>query len=659
VVPLSNPCDELGSMACTVPVIDESPIELPLKNPCDELGSMACTVPVIDESPIELPLKNPCDELGSTACTVPTNDESPIELPLQNPCDLVGSTICQVPGADPSPITIAPQNPCTELLAVCEVPPIDLPPTTVVLDDPCAEAVTCQVPVVDPPPIVVAPTPCATQTPALEEISQGKTGRLACGILGAPPLPEPVCPVTSASQTGAAAGALSLGLKVENGLLHWNAVDADCYRLVDPYEKLFVTTTETTFPHPALLSGDNFSLTVAAIRDNAVVGIERLRGSTIALNVNGPVPSVQGGMELLSAMFVRTTPTAVEFQLPEALLGVVDGWNLYRDETLVGTAGVGQRIITDKNPGPTLSSVTYSIQLLGGQWVTPYEEGIGWVSAVEETCIDETDGECNSPLGSSTVDSAEGLEQDPEFEAVESVSGHLLTLALPIEIPAMQDPGSAASIQAAGGYYTSPRLDDGVVHHRTFIEQDFVNPPECFFCTDYRFAGDHRGFSNTLDASTRTRVTLRMDWEGESPFYKRAVSPTKRYIAHADGSLEYESTKTGFNNPTVQYIAHNRSRYRFRVRHSAKNPYQGYFPAIDYEWEYVMVRDGGITTKGLHDGAPNYEDFYRAPFSEGSMRVYSHTYTNEDFKSLAFPMDQKDRGWCRSGCPSFGTARWV
>jgi hypothetical protein len=153
-----------------------------------------------------------------------------------------------------------------------------------------------------------------------------------------------------------------------------------------------------------------------------------------------------------------------------------------------------------------------------------------------------------------------------------------------------------------------------------------------------------------------------MDWEGVwsgkmAPTYTRDVTPTKRYIILPDGSYQHESTKTGVNNPTVQYIPHNDSRYRIRVRHSAKNPFQNYYPAIDYEWEYVITRDGGITTRGLHDGAPNYEDFYRAPFSHSVKRVYTHSHT--DFSALAPPMDQKGRRWCSNGCPNFGTARWV
>jgi hypothetical protein len=273
----------------------------------------------------------------------------------------------------------------------------------------------------------------------------------------------------------------------------------------------------------------------------------------------------------------------------------------------------------------------------------------------------------------------------------ELVSGDLLTFAIPIEIPDMTDPANLKYLLPAGAnqvgattafssttaasstgpacadYWTSPCLDDSVVYHRTFITDKYIDvpecPPNCYpWATNYAFNGDDRDFGHSLTASTKTRVTVRMDWEGvqvgkRAPTYTRDVAPTKRHIIDAAGEYHYESTKTGYLNPLVQYIDYNRSRYRIRVRHSGKNPYQNYYPPIDYEWEYVITRDGGITTRGLHDGAPDYEDFYRAPFSEGIKRVYTHAHTS--FRSLSTPMDQKNRRWCSNGCPNFGTARWV
>lgn len=75
-----------------------------------------------------------------------------------------------------------------------------------------------------------------------------------------------------------------------------------------------------------------------------------------------------------------------------------------------------------------------------------------------------------------------------------------------------------------------------------------------------------------------------------------------------------------------------------------------------------MVDDGGVTARGLHDGAPSYESFYEPPHSNIRHRVY--TFSETSFFSLNAPMDQKGRTWCKpkagaTGCPGFGTSRWV
>lgn len=104
-------------------------------------------------------------------------------------------------------------------------------------------------------------------------------------------------------------------------------------------------------------------------------------------------------------------------------------------------------------------------------------------------------------------------------------------------------------------------------------------------------------------------------------------------------------------------------RFRVRVRHSAADPFEQWYPPIDYEWEYLMVADGGITGRGLHDGAPHYETFYEAPYSDKQTRTWTATLVS--FPELRAPMEQKDKNWCvpaASGggwCPGFGTARWV
>ncbi len=660
-------------VACTIPRVDAPPVTVDLPHPCSQLGSMACIVPRVDESPITIDPPHPCSQLGSMACIVPVVDEPPVTVDLPHPCSQLGSMVCTVPVVDEPPVTVDPPHPCGQVGSMaCVVPVVDGPPVTVDLPGACSLAggsgTSC----------TIDPSPVATINPSNPPPPPG-----ACASSGS----DSVAAAGSAeASTDSEASDLQLGVQADR--LHWADVDADCYRLVDPYEKLFITTTETSFVHPALLTGDNFSVTVAAIRNGSVVAVERLRGSTIALKSDLGTPTVQDGLELLSAMMVRATPTSVEFVLPRPLVGVVDGWNLYRNESLIATAGLGVASLADTAPTTPPASSTYSVQLLAPDWRTSYEDPLGWVHASEMPCVADPEHCPSSPLDPSTTDGS-SLDAAHEVNHVTSaseedwVSGDLLTFAIPIEIPDLSDPlqlkfvvppaanedvstlpSSGPNAWGCRDYWTSHCLDDSVLYHRTFIPEKYIDSPECCnpFGTNYAFGGDDRGFGDELTKSTRTRVTVRMDWEGvytgaHPVTYIRDVSPTKRYIILPDGSKEHESTKTGYVNPTVQFIAHNTSRYRIRVRHSAKNPFESYYPAIDYEWESVVTRDGGVTTKGLHDGAPNYEDFYRAPFSNGVKRVYTHSHTS--FISLAAPMDQKNRRWCSNGCPNFGTARWV
>lgn len=129
-----------------------------------------------------------------------------------------------------------------------------------------------------------------------------------------------------------------------------------------------------------------------------------------------------------------------------------------------------------------------------------------------------------------------------------------------------------------------------------------------------------------------------------------------------EGKLFFDAEKTATNNPTVEYVTEGK-RFRVRVRHTVADPFEFWYPPIDYEWEYLMVADGGITARGLHDGAPSYEIFYEAPHSDKHVRTW-HYHINS-FWLLGLPMEEKDKSWCApaaSGggwCPGFGTARWV
>lgn len=450
----------------------------------------------------------------------------------------------------------------------------------------------------------------------------------------------------------------SLGLHVVDSQLRWSAIDADNYMVVDAYSGVTTTTVDTTMHLPLLAAEGDVSVTVAAVRDGAVVAIERLRGGAETLGETAPPPgpvSVQEGMTLLAAMAVATTPSSVHFSLPAALSSEVDQWTLYRDGAPIVSAPGSQPHLSDTSVAQG-ASYAYTVVLSAPEWVSAYDSSLPFIGAPSEECVDIQESYC-APIGAppASDEVAATLGVDTEWE---QVRGDLLSFIVPVEVPGLDLSSVDAASGSAGASSTTD--DDAYVRHYSFIQQRFVDAPEPSWYPDYWFGGDNRGFSSYPGASNRTYVRTRVDWSASQVWAMRAASPTKRYV-NRGGYLYHDSTRSVTNNSKVEFLREG-SRFRIHVRHSVGNPFETWFPAIDYEWEYVMVADGGVSALGLHDGAPNYEIFYEAPYSNRHVATYRHTFTS--FDSLAAPMDQKDRGWCvpaagRPGCPGFGTRRWV
>lgn len=431
----------------------------------------------------------------------------------------------------------------------------------------------------------------------------------------------------------AAAAPQALGLQVRGHVLAWNAIEgADSYLLMNSdgdQKKINGTSTELS----ELLDAGFYAVSVYALRQDDVLAVERLRGSVnqASQSANSPKPlSVSEGMASLATMPVHVTPGAVVFSMPLEILNRIDSWELYRNGVQVGsTRG---RVLTDRQASKGMSHA-YTVVINAPGWVDAAHATIPWATAsCEAPCADEAE----LPTHEDSSSSADGL-----------------SFTIPVEVPEAKGKRPTGDFSAMLSY-----SDDAYVWHNTFISAAYVNPPDWW--TDYWFSGDNRGFCSSTGCSTRTWVRTRVDFEEDKAYYSAGVSPTHRYIKE-DGTLRYDTTKTGYNNPTVEYINEN-GRVRVRVRHSSSNPFEMYYPAIDYEWEYVHVSDGGVTARGLHDGAPSYETFYEPPFSSTRSRVYTFSETN--FTSLAAPMDQKGRSWCKPkaypyNCPGFGTARWV
>lgn len=392
--------------------------------------------------------------------------------------------------------------------------------------------------------------------------------------------------------------------------------------------------------------------------------------------------------------------------MPRDVLQMIDSWSLYRDGQLVAEAHKGRNLKdTDVQPGEVYA---YTIVLNAPDWVSS-DEDRAWVDA---PCV----GDCDEGPASSEQDLVDDdkatdlIDDDPAMDD-EQITADGISFTLPVSIPATgkmkaaignvslapqtaqltetagtsqpqegdrpidgvvqnEDPAGSEppEVELSSQNADSDVLssfndyrDDASVWHRTFIIDQYIKGPEPFVTWNY-FGGDNRGFSNSLNASFRTEVKTITDFETDRVIaYRPSVSNTKRYTRRSNGTYVLNAEKTATLDPIVQSVNEN-GRVRVRVRHSSSNPFQSYYPAIDYHWEYIMVSDGGVTARGLHDGAPSYETFYEPPFSATPTRVY--TYRQGSFVRLGGFMDAKGRTWCKPkgagfNCPGFGNPRWV
>lgn len=70
-----------------------------------------------------------------------------------------------------------------------------------------------------------------------------------------------------------------LDLRIEDGLLVWDEIPgADHYLLADAYTEVQFITAGTSATLPSIVTGDDVSVTVAAVSDGALIAVQRLRG---------------------------------------------------------------------------------------------------------------------------------------------------------------------------------------------------------------------------------------------------------------------------------------------------------------------------------------------------------------------------------------------
>jgi hypothetical protein len=213
-----------------------------------------------------------------------------------------------------------------------------------------------------------------------------------------------------------------------------------------------------------------------------------------------------------------------------------------------------------------------------------------------------------------------------------------LTVNVPGDAPAAKQVGSS---------------DDAYFWFTTFIAAD------CVTARTVGFKGDNRGFSTSPYASARTRNSVRVDWETKNVYLSQFVASTTRY----DDCTNKQGAKTlTAGNGSSGLHRTESGNVRMFLDLSVANPFEAWYGNIDYEWERVATRDGGVAARGMHDGAPSYEIFYEKPFSSARSRPYTHS--EQSFYKLYAPMDAKGLSWCHkesstNSCPSFSSARWL
>lgn len=335
-----------------------------------------------------------------------------------------------------------------------------------------------------------------------------------------------------------------LDLRIEDGLLVWDQIPgADHYLLADAYTEVQFITAGTSATLPSIVTGDDVSVTVAAVSDGALIAVQRLRGGADDLlrSAEG-TPTVQEGMRLLASTRVRTTPGLVEFTLPDALLSVIEGWSLYRDGELIASPDGNQATAVDGMPSPG-ASYGYTVVLSAPDW-TSVKERLQYRPAIRQTC-DALERVC-LPVGEPATESHD-VETDEQSEVGKARGDHL-SFTLPIEVP---DLGPAGMLLAAADSRTGASDDNAHIRHFTFIEDKLIDVWQPPGQPDYWFGGDSRGFSDRPFGSFRTYVRAQVDWKGSQLFYNAAVGTTRRYI-NRGGKLFFDAEKTATNNPTVE-----------------------------------------------------------------------------------------------------------
>ncbi|MFJ7935235.1 DUF3238 domain-containing protein [Sporosarcina sp. NPDC096371] len=148
-----------------------------------------------------------------------------------------------------------------------------------------------------------------------------------------------------------------------------------------------------------------------------------------------------------------------------------------------------------------------------------------------------------------------------------------------------------------------PNVERWKFRYSTFLADKWVKNPNILSKNHY-FQGDDRGFDVNGD-SFRTRVDIELAYDqARAPLtFTKTVGPSIAYSRWKQCRGQATASHEGIR---LKRLDHGSGESGFHVTHAVGNPLTT-APAIDYEVQAVLRRDGTFDMTGYHDQAPHHE----------------------------------------------------
>ncbi|SMO61110.1 DUF3238 domain-containing protein [Melghirimyces algeriensis] len=178
-----------------------------------------------------------------------------------------------------------------------------------------------------------------------------------------------------------------------------------------------------------------------------------------------------------------------------------------------------------------------------------------------------------------------------------------------------------------------------MVRYNTFIPNKLVKNPyrrvSKYIDGVYYFGGDNRGFN--FFGSYRTQTDMIVTFHPEGTRFdssRRRIGTSTFYNKHK--RLLFRD-RADNKNIRLDYKHVGSDNVSYRLEHEAEIPYSELTsPAIDYDYDAIIYKNGNLSISGCHDRAPSHE-IYIATYPGDTIReIYRHS--NQGFKYLfGFP----------------------